>query len=144
MEGKHKVSFYYETDFSLQNEAAQASKVRLFLTREKRVGGCIQYIFLTDEQLYELNRKYLDHDTYTDILTFDMSESDEVAGDLYISIDRVKDNAAERNISWEEELDRVMVHGLLHLIGYGDKTHDEQMEMRSKEEEYLKVFSAMS
>ncbi len=137
------VSFHYETDFALANETEQEKKVLFFLDQEKKEGRAIQYVFMSDEQLFELNVKYLNHETYTDIITFDMSEEDEITGDMYISIDRVKENAADRNIPWDEELDRVMVHGLLHLVGYSDKTKEEQLIMRSKEEEYLKHFSSM-
>jgi rRNA maturation RNase YbeY len=143
MEAKALISFHYETQFTLPDEMRQQNKILYFLERENKQGGALQYVFMSDEQLHKLNVEYLNHDTYTDIITFDMSEGDEIAGDLYISIERVKDNAEELDTFWEEELDRVMIHGLLHLIGYGDKTKTDQAEMRAKENEYLALFSKL-
>lgn len=141
---KHDIAFYYETEFELRDEALQKEKIMALLKEENREGGQIQYVFMSDEQLYEMNMEYLKHDTYTDILTFDMSEGDEIAGDMYISIDRVKDNAKNLGVDWEEELDRVMVHGLLHLMGYNDKTEEEQKEMRKREDVHLAYFTSIT
>ena len=94
-------------------------------------------MFCSDEHLLEMNRSYLEHDYYTDIITFDYVEENVVSGDLFISIDRVRDNAKTLGQSVREELHRVMVHGLLHLLGYHDKSKEEQVEMRSKEDYYL-------
>ncbi len=139
-----EINFHSENQFELEDESRQKRKILTFFEKEKCRGGSIQYIFMSDEQLYEMNMEYLNHDTYTDILTFDMSEGDEIAGDMYISIDRVKDNAKEMGVPWQEELDRVMVHGLLHLLGYNDKTEEEKRIMREKEDEYLLVFASLS
>lgn len=141
---KHDIAFYYETEFELRDEALQKEKIIALLKEENREGGQIQYVFMSDEQLYEMNMEYLKHDTYTDILTFDMSEGDEIAGDMYISIDRVKNNAKNLGVDWEEELDRVMVHGLLHLMGYNDKTEEEQKEMRKREDVHLAYFASIT
>lgn len=138
---KHDIAFYYEVEFELKDEALQKEKIMALLRAEKQIGGQIQFVFMSDEQLYEMNMEYLSHDTYTDILTFDMSEGEEIAGDMYISIDRVKDNAKNLGVDWEEELDRVMVHGLLHLMGYNDKTEEEQKEMRKREDIHLANFA---
>ncbi len=141
---KQDIAFYYEVEFELRDEALQKEKIMALLKAENREGGQIQYVLMSDEQLYEMNMEYLKHDTYTDILTFDMSEGEEITGDMYISIDRVKDNAKSLGVDWEEELDRVMVHGLLHLIGYNDKTKEEQKEMRKREDVHLANFASIT
>lgn len=141
---KLDIAFYYEVEFELKDEALQKEKIMALLRAEKQIGGQIQFVFMSDEQLYEMNMEYLSHDTYTDILTFDMSEGEEIAGDMYISIDRVKDNAKSLGVGWEEELDRVMVHGLLHLMGYNDKTEEEQKEMRKREDVHLANFASIT
>jgi len=99
--------------------------------------GNISVIFCSDNYLLKMNKEYLDHDYYTDIITFPMHE-DPMSGDLFISIDRVKENAHQNNHSFESELNRVIVHGVLHLVGYGDKSEPEIIEMRTKEDYYLK------
>lgn len=100
----------------------------------------LNYIFCSDEYLYQMNVDYLDHDTYTDIITFDNSEEQgEIEGDIFISIDRVKENSETLKTSFQQELHRVMAHGLLHLLGYNDKTEDEKALMRKKEEACLSL-----
>lgn len=99
--------------------------------------GELSFIFCSDEYLLELNRTHLDHDYYTDIITFDYSEGDELSGDLYISIDRVRDNAKQLKLSPQDELHRVMIHGVLHLAGYGDKSSKEADIMRAQEDNCL-------
>ena len=106
---------------------------------EKKEVGDINYIYCSDEYLLELNRSSLDHDYYTDIITFDYVEENLISGDLFISIDRVKENASDNNVSFEDELHRVMIHGVMHLCGYGDKTEKEEKIMRGKEDYYLKT-----
>jgi probable rRNA maturation factor len=101
----------------------------------------ITYIFCDDDYLLDINIKYLGHDYYTDIITFPYKELDNIQSDLYISVDRVTENAIDFNESFEDELRRVMVHGLLHLIGYGDKTEAEIALMREKESFYMASFS---
>lgn len=106
--------------------------------------GCyldeITYIFCSDEYLYDMNRRYLNHDTYTDIITFDTSEQlGTLAGDIFISIDRVRENALTYNEPFERELHRVMAHGILHILGYGDKTPEEKKIMRLAEDKCLEV-----
>lgn len=109
------------------------------ITEEKSILGDLNYIFCSDEHLLQINKEYLDHDYYTDIITFDYTEENTVSGDLFISIDRIRDNAKTRSLKVRNELDRVLVHGLLHLLGYKDKTQEEQAEMRSKEDYYLNL-----
>lgn len=98
----------------------------------------LNFIFCSDDYLLDVNKEYLNHDTYTDIITFDSSEVENViAGDIFISIDRIRDNAAKFQVSDKDELHRVIVHGILHLCGYGDKTKTEKTRMTEKENEYL-------
>ena len=99
--------------------------------------GDLTLIFCSDTYLLQMNNEHLDHDYFTDIITFDYSEEDIISGDLFISIDRVKDNARSEEVDWNTELLRVVVHGVLHLIGYKDKTEEEFQEMKSKEDEKL-------
>jgi rRNA maturation RNase YbeY len=102
----------------------------------KRVGE-ITYIFCSDEEILRINRQYLNHDYYTDIITFDYTESDTVSGDLFISLDTVNSNAEKFGTDYREELSRVMIHGVLHLCGFKDKTPQEEQQMREKENEAL-------
>ena len=99
--------------------------------------GDIAYIFCDDAKILEVNRQYLEHDYYTDIITFDYCEDDYVIGDLFISIDRVKDNAQTNNTTFQNELNRVIVHGVLHLCGYKDKSEVDEQLMRQKENQML-------
>jgi rRNA maturation RNase YbeY len=104
---------------------------------EGKITGEITLIFCSDEHLLEMNRQYLNHDYYTDIITFDYSEEGEISGDLFVSIDRVYDNAVLNSVSRDNELKRVCVHGVLHLCGFGDKSEEDAMVMRAKEDYYL-------
>jgi probable rRNA maturation factor len=108
---------------------------------EKKTLGDVNVIFCSDEYLLEMNREHLDHDYYTDIITFDYSEGDVVSGDLFISVDRVSDNAQGLSLSFLDELNRVCIHGLLHLCGYKDKSETDEILMRSKEDEMLSLRS---
>ena len=101
--------------------------------------GDLNYIFCSDEHVLQVNRDYLQHDYYTDIITFDQSEEEDLLeGDIFISVDRVADNASQLAIKPEQEMRRVLAHGMLHLCGYGDKTDEEEVQMRQKEDEWLK------
>ena len=104
---------------------------------EGKLLGDVSVVFCSDTYLLELNKKHLQHDFFTDIITFDYSEGDRVAGDLFVSVDRVYENADAYNVSRETELNRVSVHGILHLLGYKDKTPQEVAVMREKENEAL-------
>ena len=113
---------------------------QLFI-KERVVLDSLSYVFCSDEYLLKINREFLNHDFYTDIITFDLSEKRVgVIGEIYISLDRVKENAAGLGISFSEELLRVLFHGALHLCGYRDKKKAEIMEMRKKEEQYLRLY----
>ena len=116
------IEFHYNTDFSLENEQKFTDWLSTVIDSEGGTLSQIDYVFCGDEEVLEMNKKYLDHDTYTDILTFDYTEDKLIAGDIFISIDRVKDNAHEFNITFEEEILRVMAHGVLHLFGFKDKS----------------------
>ncbi len=111
----------------------------IFLSENKKLSQ-VSFIFISDEEILELNRKHLQHDYYTDILTFDLSESQEsIFSEIYISIDRVRENAKQLNTPSSQELLRVIVHGVLHLCGYGDKKKSEISLMRQKEDHYLRL-----
>ena len=132
------ISFNYETAFSLDNETQLSDWIVKVISKE----GCkleeINYIFCDDDYLLKLNVEFLNHDTLTDIISFDYSVGKIIQGDIYISIERVKDNAVDFKVSTLEELYRVMVHGVLHYCGYNDKSEDEERVMRQKENHYLK------
>ncbi|WP_026754350.1 rRNA maturation RNase YbeY [Sediminibacter sp. Hel_I_10] len=131
------ISFNTETAFELQDEALFTDWISQALEDEEKSEGEINYIFCDDEYLYEMNVKYLNHDTYTDVISFDYSIGNEIHGDIYISIDRVVENAKEFNSEFINELQRVMIHGILHFCGYKDKSEDEAKLMRHKEDFYL-------
>src|SRR5690349_21730740 len=108
-------------DFKLKNQAACRAWIKEVISKEKKLLGELQFVFMNDEALLERNRQFLDHDYYTDIITFDYSEGKTVSGDILISTDRVIDNATKFGVTFEQELARVMIHGVLHLCGYKDK-----------------------
>jgi len=134
------IEYTYNTDFDL----TQADEISLWLQNVAKSENFeiadLNYVFVSDEELYEMNVKYLNHNTLTDIITFNYVENEIVSGDIFISVDRVKENAVDFNVSFENELLRVMVHGLLHLMNYNDKTDEEQELMTLKEDEKLKMF----
>jgi rRNA maturation RNase YbeY len=115
----------------------------LIKAQNKKVGD-ISYLFCDDAYLIEVNRTYLDHDTYTDIITFDYVEGDTISGDILISFERVKENAQLFNTTFDQELHRVIIHGVLHLLGQGDKTKAEAAQMRKKEEAALALWNTMN
>ena len=128
-----------EVAFDISNPSEIESWLADSAVSECREIGMINVILVSDDHLLEMNRKYLNHDYFTDIITFDTSEGNTISGDLYISVDRVAENASQFKVSTSNELHRVMVHGLLHLCGYGDKTDEEKSTMRSKEDHYLSL-----
>jgi rRNA maturation RNase YbeY len=133
------IDFNYLNDFSLENEANIVSWIQFVLDEEDRELGEVSYIFCDDEYLKDINIKYLNHNELTDIISFDYSLGKVVSGDVYISTERVLENAVERNLEFREELHRVMVHGILHYIGYKDKSESEKKKMRAKEDYYLSL-----
>lgn len=134
------INFHYETNFNLSPEESYQEWLQAIATSEEHSISELNYIFCNDEYLHKINVEYLNHDTYTDIISFDYTENDEVAGDIFISIERVQENANTFEVSFHNELLRVMAHGLLHLCGYGDKSDAEEVTMRAKEEEKIKMF----
>lgn len=134
------INFYSENDFQLPEEALYREWLKRVLLSEGKQLEEVSYIFCDDQYLLEINQKYLDHDTYTDIISFDNSLGNTLGGDIFISTERVAENADTFNVNFDEELRRVMVHGLLHFSGYLDKTEEEQKQMRLKEEEKMKLF----
>lgn len=126
-----------EVDFHLVNEKKTIKWIKDSIKNETKNVGEISYIFCSDEYLHQMNLKYLNHDTFTDIITFDYTEENIISGDIFISIDRVKENATKFKTTFEGELSRVIIHGVLHLMGYKDKSAQEKEQMRSKENFYL-------
>jgi probable rRNA maturation factor len=135
-----EIRFQYETDFQLEQEAHYRKWITAVIYSEDKRPGAINFIFTDDKYLHKLNLKYLGHDTYTDIITFDYTEKDEVSGDVFISVERVIENAQELKVVFREEINRVMAHGVLHMLGYGDKTEEQTKMMRIKETEKMLLF----
>lgn len=132
------VSYYFEdTDFIFKGKARNNKWLRIVAESEIRRIGDISIIFCSDNYILDVNQRYLGHDYFTDIITFDYCEGDKLSGDLFISVDSVRENAIEYGTEFADELNRVIVHGLLHLIGYDDHTEEEIAEMRAKENYYL-------
>lgn len=130
--------FNEKIDFKLKNKTKIRSWLRRVVHEHDKKVSCINYIFTSDNYLLDINRKYLNHNTYTDIITFNQSSTPKkIEADIYISIERIQANSKKLNISFSEELHRVMIHGLLHLLGYNDKTNPEKDYMRKKENHYL-------
>ena len=135
------ILFHSECDFTLSKQDARSRWIINSIINEgKRVGG-VSFVFCTDEYLLEKNIQFLDHDTYTDIITFDYCEGDIISGDIFVSVERVIENANAFGVDFEDELDRVLIHGVLHLAGYQDKSKEEVNTMREKEDFYLSLRS---
>lgn len=132
------INFNYETDFKLDSEEQISTWISSAISSEEYKLEAINYVFCNDEYLHKLNVEFLNHDTLTDIISFDYSVGKIIQGDIFISVDRVADNAKDFGASFEEELHRVIIHGVLHYCGYKDKTDDEAKLMRQKENHYLK------
>ena len=127
------ITFNSETTFNLQNEAKTTTWIERVVVSEGFAIGEINYIFCDDAYLNHINKEFLKHDSFTDIISFDYSLGKQISGDIYISIERVLDNAEKYNVTFENELRRVMIHGVLHYMGYKDKTTEEKKVMRLKE-----------
>ena len=134
------IDFNYESDFKLDSETDYSSWISRVIASEKKKEGDINYVFCDDNYLHKINLEYLNHDTLTDIISFDYSLGNELSGDIFISIERIRENAIEFNVSFLEELKRVMAHGILHYCGYKDKGESEEKLMRSKENEKILLF----
>ncbi len=134
------ISYYFEdTDFLFRAKTLTNRWLRLVAESEIRRIGDISIIFCSDNYILDINQKYLQHDYFTDIITFDYCEGDKLSGDLFISVDSVLENSLEYKSDFMEELNRVIVHGLLHLIGYDDHNDEDISQMRAKENYYLSL-----
>lgn len=133
------IEFSSQTEFKLEGAVSKVAWIESVVKKERKILGDLQYVFCSDEFLHGINIQYLNHDTLTDIITFDYTSGDVVSGEVYISIERVKENAESLGNSFEDELDRVIIHGVLHLCGYLDKTAEQKKVMRGKEDACLLV-----
>lgn len=133
------ISFSSENSFAIENSTSKKLWIAEVSKREGFDIGELNYVFCSDDFLLQINQQYLNHDTYTDIISFDYSEGDMLSGEIYISTERVLENAQERGIAFGEELDRVIIHGVLHLCGYPDKSEGEKATMRLKEDSCLAI-----
>ena len=134
------ISFNYETDFELDNESQYEEWISRIIESEGFDEGEINYIFCDDEYLHKINVEYLDHDTLTDIISFDYTVGNLIQGDIFVSVERVRENADDFKVSFDEELRRVLSHGVLHYCGYKDKSEKDEALMRAKEEEKMQMF----
>jgi rRNA maturation RNase YbeY len=142
---KSKIYFFFKTPVSLRNRTSLKTFIHTIFKKEKRKLQSLNYVFCSDEDLLQINRQYLQHDFYTDIISFELSpKGSPVEGEIYISIDRVKDNARELHQPFYAELHRVIFHGALHLCGYKDKQKSEIKKMREMETNYLKKYLKVS
>lgn len=142
LDGTPTVDFSVEdVEFELADSPTTVKWLEKIIEQEEKKLRLLNFIFCSDEYLHQLNVEYLDHDTLTDIITFPYAEPPIVEGDIFISIDRVRENAKKFEVPFSKELNRVMVHGVLHLCGYGDKSDEEAKLMRSKEDEALALLS---
>ena len=137
------ISFNYETNFKLENEDCFEKWIQKIILNHNREEGEINYIFCDDAYLLKLNIEFLQHDTLTDIISFDNTLGKLVGGDIFISIERVVDNANDFKVSFLEELQRVMIHGVLHYIGFSDKTPESQKEMTAQENNAIKELTIL-
>lgn len=136
-----EIHFHLEMDgFILRNPEHSKNWLKSVISNEKKEVSALNYIFCSDEYLLEINREYLDHDFYTDIISFPL-KSDPIEGDIFISVERVLENAKEYQVESNQELHRVMVHGLLHFLGYDDHEEKDILQMREKEDFYLKEWN---
>ncbi len=135
------IEFEFEeiTPFSFVEDSV-IEWVNSSIENENKISGDICFIFCNDSYLLNVNQKYLDHDFFTDVITFDYSVSNIVSGDIFISVDRVEENSKQYRVSFDYEMRRIMVHGVLHLVGYTDKSEEDKIIMTSKEDEYLNLF----
>lgn len=134
------IEYHYETTFELKNKIAHSDWINQVASSYGYSVENINYIFCDDAYLLDINRKYLNHDYLTDIITFPYEDEEGLSADIFISTERVSENAELYNVSFEDELKRVLIHGILHLIGFNDTTPEEKEIMRLKEEEAILMF----
>lgn len=130
--------------FKLKKSALIKKWIEKVAAKEKRTIGDLSYVFMSDEELLKINQQFLKHNTYTDIITFDYSENKKISGEIFISVDRVEENAKKMGTTFEDEIHRVIIHGVLHLCGYKDKTKIDSDNMRKQEDKALRVFNALT
>ncbi len=135
------IQFNYETNFKLNNEIALSNWISKCIEERGFTEGEINYIFCDDEYLLKLNVEFLEHDTFTDIISFDYTLGKLISGDIFISIERVRENALEFSQTFENELSRVMIHGVLHYLGLKDKSDVDKIAMRAEEDKCLKLLN---
>lgn len=133
-----EINFIFEEIKKFDFDKRIKSKIIEMCLLEKREIAYLNFIFCSDNYILKMNKKYLNHDYFTDVITFNYNEDKTLKGDIFISKDTVSDNSKIYNVPFENELNRVMIHGVLHLIGYNDKNESEKAEMKSKENQYLK------
>lgn len=133
------ISFNSNIDFKLKNKIKLKKWINNVIEKEGKKLNFVNFIFCDDNEMLKKNINYLNHMTYTDILTFDYTENNIISGDIIISIDRITENAKTYNVTFKKELKRVIIHGILHLIGYKDKSKKEKKIMREKEDFYLSL-----
>ncbi|HML58566.1 MAG TPA: rRNA maturation RNase YbeY [Ferruginibacter sp.] len=139
------IQFNYQTPVRIRHIRLLKSFLQDIIRSEKYTPGPLSFVFCTDDFLLQINQQYLNHHDYTDIITFNLSEEKgTVSGEMYISIDRIKDNAKRFKVPASTELHRVMFHGILHLCGYNDKTNKQVVQMREREDHYLKLYAKRS
>lgn len=138
------ISFQFEdANFEFSDPKKVENWIIKTIETEKCFTGNVTYIFCSDDYLLDVNRKYLNHDYFTDVITFDYAKNRKISGDIFISIDRITENAKIFNVSRENELLRVMIHGVLHLIGYDDQTDEQEEEIHKKEDFYLNIYNSL-
>jgi len=135
------ISYNSENTFQIQNDSLLSQWLEQVIVYEEKKIGEINFVFCDDDYLHKMNVEFLNHDTLTDIISFDYTVGKIIQGDIFISIERVTDNATDFKVNFEEELHRVMVHGILHYCGYKDKTEEDTNMMRSKEDYYLNLLA---
>jgi probable rRNA maturation factor len=138
---KSKVCFFFDkTNPALRSRTALKQFITSIFKKERKSLESLNFVFCTDKKLLEINREWLKHDEYTDIISFDLSETEAIKGEIYISVTRVKENATKHGFSFNKELHRVIFHGVIHLCGYKDKNPSEIRLMRAQEDKYLSLY----
>lgn len=144
VDSEEEINFFNEDiDLSLNNSTQIVEWIKSAIQKEEQQLGTLNFIFCSDPYLHKINIEYLNHDTLTDVITFPYSESS-IEGDIFISVDRVSENAKTFGVAFDRELHRVMIHGVLHLMGYGDKSPEDKEQMTIKENQYLDLLRSIS